>query len=97
MGTMYPAQECHDMGMLNKIVPHEQLMDEVYNVARTLLKRAPQAIGLAKKLLNTIANMDQTSGIVVEGLAQSILFKTEDHQEGVQAFREKRKPDYKGR
>lgn len=97
MGTMYSAQECYEMGMLNKVVPHEQLMDEAYNVARTLLKRAPQAIGLAKKLLNTIANMDQTSGIIVEGLAQSILIKTEDHQEGVQAFREKRKPEYRGR
>ena len=97
LGTMYSAEECYDMGMLNKVVPHEQLMDQAYNIARSLLKRAPQAIGLAKKLLNTIANMDQTSGIVVEGLAQSILIKTEDHQEGVQAFREKRKPDYKGR
>jgi enoyl-CoA hydratase/carnithine racemase len=41
--------------------------------------------------------MDQTSGIVVEGLAQSILIKTEDHQDGVRAFREKRRPTYKGR
>ncbi|MFQ5399254.1 MAG: enoyl-CoA hydratase/isomerase family protein [Anaerolineae bacterium] len=97
MGTMYSAQEAYEMGMLNKVVAHEQLMEETYNYARTLLKRAPQSIGLAKKLLNTIANMDQTSGIVVEGLAQSILIKTEDHKEGVRAFREKRKPVYKGR
>lgn len=97
MGTMISAAEAMAIGMLNKVVPHEQLMDEAYHYARTLLKRAPQAIGLAKKLLNTIANMDQTSGIVVEGLAQSILIKTEDHQEGVQAFREKRKPKYRGR
>lgn len=96
MGTMYAAEEALDMGLVNKIVPHDQLMDEAYTYAQTLLKRAPQAIGLAKKLLNTIANMDQTSGIVVEGLAQSILIKTEDHEEGVSAFREKRKPKYTG-
>jgi enoyl-CoA hydratase/carnithine racemase len=97
MGTMYSAEECLQMGMLNQVVPHEQLMETAYHYANTLLKRAPVSIGMAKKLLNTIANLDQTSGIVVEGLAQSILIKTEDHQEGVQAFREKRRPEYKGR
>lgn len=95
-GTMYSAEEAFGMGMLNKVVPAAQLMDEAYSYARLLLKRAPQSIGMAKKLLNTIANMDQTSGIVVEGLAQSILIKTADHQEGVLAFREKRKPRYQG-
>jgi enoyl-CoA hydratase len=97
MGTMYSAEACHEMGLVHHVVPDEQLLDEVADYARTLLKRAPQALGMAKKLLNTLANIDQTSGIVVEGLAQSILIKTEDHREGVRAFREKRRPDYSGR
>ncbi len=97
MGTMYSAEESLAMGLLNKVVPHDTLKDEAFTYARTLLKRAPQAIGMAKKLLNTIANIDQSSGIAVEGLAQSILIKTDDHAEGVRAFRDKRRPEYKGR
>ncbi len=97
MGTMYSAQDIYDMGFLNKVVPHDQLMEEANNYANNLLKRAPQSIGLAKKLLNNIHNMDQTSAIAVEGLAQSILLKTEDHAEGVRAFREKRKPKFQGK
>lgn len=97
MGTMFSADECQEMGLINRVVPADRLLEETYEYARTLLKRAPQAIGMAKKLINVLANIDQTSGIVVEGLGQSILIKTEDHREGVQAFREKRKPDYSGR
>ena len=97
MGTMYSAAACHEMGLVNRVVPADSLMDETYEYARTLLKRAPQAIGMAKKLINILADIDQTSGIAVEGLGQSILIKTEDHDEGVRAFREKRKPEYSGR
>jgi enoyl-CoA hydratase/carnithine racemase len=96
-GKMISAREAEAMGLVNRVVPPERLMDETRELARTLLKRAPQSIGLAKKVLNTVANLDQTSGVVLEGLAQSILLKTEDHREGLRAFREKRKPEFKGK
>ena len=96
-GKMISAREAEAMGLVNRVVPPDRLMDETRELARTLLKRAPQSIGLAKKVLNTVANLDQASGIVLEGLAQSILLKTEDHREGLRAFREKRKPEFKGK
>jgi enoyl-CoA hydratase/carnithine racemase len=96
-GKMISAEEAHAIGLVNQVTPAEQLMVETRGFASTLLKRAPQAMGLAKKILNIAVNVDSTSGIAMEGLAQSILIKTEDHQEGLQAFREKRKPDFQGK
>ena len=97
LAKMYPAQEILEMGFLNKVVPLATLLETANDYARALLKRAPQSIGLAKKLLNNIHNMDQKSAIAVEGLAQSILIKTQDHAEGVKAFREGRKPQFQGK
>ena len=96
-GKMIPAQEAHAIGLVNWVVPAEQLLKEAQDFAEELCKRAPQSLGLAKKILNIAADVDSASGVALEGLAQSILLKTEDHQEGLQAFREKRKPEFKGK
>jgi enoyl-CoA hydratase/carnithine racemase len=96
-GKMISAQEAHAIGLVNQVMPAEQLMVEARGFAVTLLKRAPQAVGLAKKILNIAVNVDSTSGVAMEGLAQSILIKTGDHEEGLQAFREKRKPEFQGK
>jgi enoyl-CoA hydratase/carnithine racemase len=96
-GSMIPAVDALSMGLVNRVVPDEKLLDEARDYAQMLLKRAPQSLGLAKKTLNLVANVDQTTAIVMEGLAQSILLRTEDHQEGLQAFREKRKPQFRGK
>jgi enoyl-CoA hydratase len=96
-GTMLPAIDALAMGLVNRVLPGEKLLEEAHDYAQMLLKRAPQSLGLAKKILNLVGNMDQTTAVVMEGLAQSILLRTEDHQEGLRAFREKRKPQFKGR
>ncbi len=96
-GSMIPAKDALAIGLVNRVLPGERLLDEAREYAQTLLKRAPQSLGLAKKVLNNVANMDQTTAVVMEGLAQSILLRTEDHQEGLRAFREKRKPQFGGK
>lgn len=96
-GRMVQADEALRMGLVNRIFPREELSTATLDFAATLVQRAPQALGLAKKVLNTVADIDHYSGVILEDLAQSILLNTKDHKEGLQAFREKRPPDFTGR
>ncbi|MCP4359035.1 MAG: hypothetical protein GY796_13535 [Chloroflexi bacterium] len=66
-------------------------------IAKKLLRRTPQSLGVVKRLLMAATESDKASALFLESLAQSILIKTEDHQEGLRAFREKRKPKFEGR
>jgi enoyl-CoA hydratase/carnithine racemase len=62
-----------------------------------LTKKAPHAMGMGKHVINLCLNTDMHTGRFIERLGQSVLVLSEDHQEGMQAFREKRKPVFKGR
>lgn len=97
MGDFLSAEEAQSIGLVNRVVPHAELMTEVQAMAHKLLKRAPQSLGLVKRLLLAATETDQTSALFLESLAQSVLIKTEDHQEGLRAFREKRKPKFTGK
>ncbi len=96
-GEMISAEEAQRIGLVYKVVPAEALLDTAQEFARNLLKRAPQAIGLAKRVLRDCLSADLSTGRDIESLALSLLIKTEDHKEGLKAFREKRKPQFKGR
>ena len=84
-------------GLITRLVPKDKLHDEAMELARKLASKARLATGLAKAIMNACDDMDAASSRVLERIGQSILIKTEDHTEGVRAFREKRKPDYQGR
>jgi len=96
-GEDLDAGEAFRHGLVTKIVPHERLMDEARARLRHILRRAPQAYGLSKRLLHLSASVDLESGLFAESLAQSLLVTTEDHKEGVRAAREKRAPTFGGR
>jgi enoyl-CoA hydratase/carnithine racemase len=91
------AQEAQAIGLVNRVIPHATLLTEAQAMAEKLLRRAPQSLGLIKRLLMTATETDKASALFLESLAQSILIKTEDHQEGLRAFREKRKPKFEGK
>ncbi len=89
----YTAQEALEMGLVNKVVPPEELEEEVMCWARELLKRSPTALRFLKHAFN--ADTDHVYGIqnLAHG-ATSLFYLTEECQEGTRAFLEKREPDY---
>jgi naphthoate synthase len=89
----YSAQEALDMGLVNKVVPLEQLEDEVVDWCQTIMLRSPLAIRMLKRAFN--AELDGQAGLMeLAGDATLLYYLTEEAQEGKNAFLEKRKPDF---
>jgi len=91
------AGEAHRIGMVNHVVPADELLNKAYAYAEMLAKKAPFAMGMAKHVINMCLNTDMHTGRYLERLGQSVLVLSEDHQEGMNAFFEKRQPDFKGK
>jgi enoyl-CoA hydratase/carnithine racemase len=96
-GEDLDAGEAFRHGLVTRVVPRDRLLDEARERLRHIFERAPQAYGLAKRLLHLSASVDLESGLFAESLAQSLLAGTEDHKEGVRAARERRRPSFTGR
>lgn len=89
----YSAKEAGEMGLVNKVVPLEQLEDEVVDWAMTMMERSPMALRMIKMGLN--AELDGQAGIQeLAGNATLLYYLTEEAQEGKNAFLEKRNPDF---
>ncbi|MFP3566460.1 enoyl-CoA hydratase-related protein [Paraburkholderia sp. SIMBA_030] len=90
----YKAQEAFDMGLVNKVVPHEQLDAEVDQWCKEINEMSPTALTIAKRSFN--ADSENIRGIGFLGI-QTVkhYYQTEESKEGVRAFNEKRKPDFK--
>ena len=89
----YSAQEALEMGLVNKVVPFDQLEDEVVAWAETMMQHSPLALRMIKAGLN--AELDGQAGIQeLAGDATMLYYMTEEAQEGGKAFLEKRKPDW---
>lgn len=96
-GKMIDAKTAERIGLINKVVPPEKLRSAVEELAKVIMSKPPIAIRLAKELINSSIETDQGAGLVHEAEAFGILSSTEDYREGVSAFIEKRKPEYKGK
>ncbi len=90
----YTAEEAEKMGMVNKVVPLDQLEDTTVEWCRTIMKRSPLALRMIKRGLN--AELDGQHGLMeMAGDATLMYYLMEEAQEGKNAFLEKRDPDFK--
>ncbi len=96
-GDIIDAKQALEIGLVTAIMPASQLQVRARELARKILRQGPLAARLAKLALNASARVDLDSGLLIETLAQSICYSSEDKQEGASAFLEKRKPKFTGR
>jgi enoyl-CoA hydratase/carnithine racemase len=85
------------MGLISKICPDEKLMEEALALAKRLASGPTYSMGVIKWLVQKSLDLDFEESMKLAGMAQTVARDTFDHKEGVQAFLEKRKPNYKGR
>ena len=96
-GEIVGADEALRFGLVNRVVDDDALASEAGALAARLAGKAPQALGLAKRVIQSCVSADLYTARTLESFGQSILIKTADHREGVRAFREKRRPRFEGR
>jgi enoyl-CoA hydratase len=95
-GRTIDAQEALALGLVSKVVPVAEYLEDAKRVAREIASKSPVAVRAAKEaVLAALSALEQ--GLAFERKSFYLLFDTEDKKEGMQAFLEKRKPQWKGR
>lgn len=93
-GDLIGAEEAYRVGLVNKVVIHEELMNETLRLANKIASKAQVAIRFSKIAINRGAESDIETGMIVEKDLFALCFKTKDQKEGMGAFLEKRKPNF---
>jgi enoyl-CoA hydratase/carnithine racemase len=96
-GRLVDALEAREIGLVTSVVPQHELLAAVRDLADRILAKGPLAVRLAKLVIRAGMDTDQRTGLVVERLAQALLYTTGDKHEGATAFLEKRPAAFQGR
>ncbi len=96
-GRRVDAEEALDIGLVNRTCTPGNLLDECMSMAEMIRETGPIAVEMAKYAINQGIETDLATGLAIESNAYRVTIPTEDRVEGLTAFREKRKPVYKGR
>ncbi len=97
MGKKVKAAEALQLGLVSRVVPADKLDEAVKEYTDYFAQAPTKAIGIIKKMLNKSATSDLDQMLEYEAYCQETAGSTDDHQEGVKAFLEKRKPEFSGR
>lgn len=95
-GKIISAQEAYTIGLVNQVTASEKLMFECRQLAENIAGKSPIAVKYALRALNEGTEVDLATGLKIEGLCLGACFASADSKEGLNAFLEKRKPNYKG-
>jgi enoyl-CoA hydratase len=96
-GDMIDAQHAYNLGLVNLVVPAADLEAKTMELANRIAEKSPVALRMAKEAVKTAARANLDEGLRREIDLFALTFSSEDKDEGVRAFLEKRKPDFKGR
>lgn len=96
-GAHYPAEEAYRIGLINRIVPRESLLEEAKNIARQIIANGPIAVALAIRAIHEGSMMPLKEALRHEAALFALVTATEDMKEGTKAFLEKRPPQFKGK
>lgn len=96
-GDMIDAAEAYRIGLVNKVVPGEQLMEAAVKLAKKIMSRAPFAVQCCKTAVNRGMDVDMRTGNAYESEVFGLCFATDDQKEGMGAFVEKRKAGFQGK
>ncbi|MFD6440856.1 enoyl-CoA hydratase/isomerase family protein [Peribacillus sp. NPDC060186] len=97
MGKIIDANEAYRIGLVSEVTSPEDLEGKAEEVAAQILAKGPLAVKLAKIAVHVGTDVDMKTGLMIEKLAQAVLFSSEDKLEGTTAFLEKRKPQFQGK
>ena len=94
LGRNYSAQEAYEMGMVNAVIPHEELESTAFQWAQEILEKSPTSIKMLKFAMN-LTDDGMVGQQIFAGEATRLAYMTDEAKEGRDAFLEKRKPDFK--
>lgn len=95
-GQTVNAKDAESLGLVNKVVPAMELDKTVDDLAHRLASGPTKALGLSKRVVNRVSNLELADALEYEALHQDIAGRTSDHLEAVKAFLEKRQPKFSG-
>lgn len=93
-GGVIDAKEADRIGLVNRVVPHDDLMDTCRSLAKAIAQNAGYAVSLAKEAINASGDTDLKNGLRREADLLGLAFATHDKQEGMTAFLERRRPEF---